>query len=102
MTTIQHHFLSCREEQDIPCLLLQRVARLRPLSHLNSDYMFLLLSGRNFINYLAPIFTGISVPHISPEQIRSFRVCLPSPEEQNSIVNQVTSSMGDLDRKIAS
>ncbi|PSN15954.1 hypothetical protein C7293_04910 [filamentous cyanobacterium CCT1] len=76
-------------ENDIPSLLLQRVARIRPLRELHTQFAYLILRGKIFSNYLAPIFTGISVPHISPEQIAGFRIALPTVQEQTSIVQEV-------------
>ena len=35
---------------------------------------------------MAPIFTGISVPHLSPEQIRAFTIALPNLDEQDRIL----------------
>lgn len=74
------------EQSDLPSLLLQRVARIRPRDQLRADFLRLLLTGPSFSSYLAPIFTGISVPHLSPEQIRSFRFALPGLAEQEAIV----------------
>lgn len=76
-------------ERDLPSLLLQRVARLRARSELEQGYLLLLLSDRRYSDYLAPIFTGISVPHISPSQIANYRVALPPIEEQRKIVAMV-------------
>ena len=76
-------------EPDVPALLLQRVARLRPRLSLHGDYLLLLLAGKSFANYLSPIFTGISVPHLSPEQIRSFRFALPPVDEQRQVIGWV-------------
>ena len=73
-------------EPDVPSLLLQRVARIRPIEErLTRRFAIRLLSGTSFSGYLAPIFTGISVPHLSPEQIRGFRIALPSLAEQEAI-----------------
>lgn len=83
-------------QSDVPSLLLQRVARLRPGRRLLRDFAFHLLSGRSFSDYLAPIFTGISVPHVSPEQIKGFRVALPSVAEQQIIVDYLHSRVGGL------
>ena len=83
-------------QSDVPSLLLQRVARLRPSRRLLRDFAFRLLSGRSFSDYLAPIFTGISVPHVSPEQIKGFRVALPSVAEQQTIVDYLHSRVGSL------
>lgn len=79
------------EEKDVPSLLLQRVARLRPTGKLNPNYLLLLLRGRLFADYMAPIFTGISVPHLSPEQIKGFKVALPPVNEQHAVCNHVNS-----------
>ena len=79
-------------EPDVPSLLLQRVARIRPIEEkLTREFAMRLLSGISFSDYLAPIFTGISVPHLSPEQIRGFRVALPSLAEQEAIGNYLDS-----------
>ena len=79
-------------EPDVPSLLLQRVARIRPIEEkLTREFAMRLLSGISFSDYLAPIFTGISVPHLSPEQIRRFRVALPSLAEQEAIGNYLDS-----------
>ena len=72
-------------EPDVPALLLQRVARIRPRDELQSEFLALLLAGKSFAEYLTPIFTGISVPHLSPEQIKSFCFALPTDNEQREI-----------------
>lgn len=75
---------------DVPALLLQRVVRIRPTTELHGEFLALLLAGKSFADYLAPIFTGISVPHLSPEQIKSFPLALPSENEQREIVRWIT------------
>ena len=71
---------------DVPSLLLQRVARIRPGKELIRGFAVLILNGRGFSDYLAPILTGVSVPHLSPEQIKGFRFALPSLAEQGQIL----------------
>ena len=84
-------------EKDVPSLLLQRVARIRPTKgKLDRNFALRILSSRNFLNYLAPIFTGISVPHLSPDQIREFGIALPSVTEQRAIVEYLTSRVSDF------
>jgi type I restriction enzyme S subunit len=83
-------------ESDVPALLLQRVARIRSKDGLVSVFLALLLSDRSFADYLAPIFTGISVPHLSPEQIKSFRLALPTPDEQSEIVRWTEESTAQV------
>lgn len=84
------------ESKDVPSLLLQRVARLRPKDELDGNFLLLLLKGKLFADYMAPIFTGISVPHLSPEQIRSFKVMLPPLSEQADIVKYVAHETSTL------
>lgn len=84
-------------ENDTPSLLLQRVARLRPGDNLDAKFLLLLLRGRLFGDYIAPIFTGISVPHLSPQQIKGFRVPLPSLKEQQHIVRHLKAETTGLD-----
>jgi type I restriction enzyme S subunit len=85
------------QENDTPSLLLQRVARLRPTDSLDAKFLLLLLRGPLFSDYMAPIFTGISVPHLSPQQIKGFRVPLPSLKEQQAIVSHLEAETSGLD-----
>ena len=89
------------EEKDTPSLLLQRVARLRPTSRLDARFLLLLLRGRLFAEYMTPIFTGISVPHLSPEQIKSFKVALPPLQKQRRIAEYAVSEAGGLNTAIS-
>ena len=89
------------EEKDTPSLLLQRVARLRPADSLDAKFLLLLLRGRLFADYITPIFTGVSVPHLSPEQIKGFKVPLPPVKEQNAIVVHIESATRGLNTVIA-
>ena len=78
-------------QSDVPSVLLQRVARIRPGQRLITDFTLLILGGQSFYDYVTPIFTGISVPHLSPEQIKAFRFPLPSVAEQEAIVEELKS-----------
>jgi type I restriction enzyme S subunit len=89
-------------KDDTLSLLLQRVARLRSTEILDTEFMLLLLRGRIFHEYTAPIFTGISVPHLSPQQIKNFRVALPLIEEQRNIVAELMEQTYELGNAIAS
>ncbi|WP_131798143.1 restriction endonuclease subunit S [Clavibacter tessellarius] len=70
-------------------LLVQRVARLRPRATLDAAYLMTVLRSVVFERYLEPIFTGISVPHLSPKQIRDFLIPLPAISDQRAIVAQI-------------
>ena len=77
-------------------LLLQRVARIRPREDLDERLLLLILAGQGFRDYLTPIFTGISVPHFSPEQIRSFLIALPPLPEQSAIIERLDEATTDI------
>jgi len=73
-------------DEDVPCLLLQRVASLRPSEHLLPDYLVHLLEGNAFYHHCIPEMTGVSVPHISSGQIGDFLVAMPPIDEQARIL----------------
>lgn len=73
--------------QDVPSLLLQRVLRLRATDEFENRYVAYLLSGQGFVDHLTPMFTGVSVPHISPGQVASFAIPKPPVHEQRKIID---------------
>ena len=83
-------------QADVPSVLLQRVARIRVRENLRRDYALRILGSKWFANYLAPIFTGISVPHLSHEQIKGFRLALPRIAEQEAIVEHLILKIGAI------
>lgn len=86
--------------KDVPSLLLQRVARLRAKGDLDQKFLFLLFQDRRYAEYLAPLFSGISVPHISPTQISDYRVALPPITEQLAILDHVDKESHSIVRMI--
>jgi type I restriction enzyme S subunit len=85
------------KESDLPCLLLQRVASLKTMQQLNADYLLGLLSSEMFAAHFSPETTGVSVPHISPEQIYNFMIPVPPASEQAAIVHYVAFENEKLD-----
>ncbi|MHB8799993.1 MAG: restriction endonuclease subunit S [Thermoanaerobaculia bacterium] len=85
-------------EKDLPALLLQRVARLRAGQRLKQGYLLLLLASDDFRSYFEPILTGVSVPHISPEQVKGFRFRLPSPIRQDEVLDECQKLASDTSR----
>lgn len=77
------------EKNDLPCLLLQRVASIKTKNNLVSDFLFHLLSSGFFVAHFSPETTGVSVPHISPDQIKNFVVPVPPSSEQKEICTYV-------------
>jgi type I restriction enzyme S subunit len=84
------------KEQDLPCLLLQRVALLRISAQLESDFVMHCLSTPMFVAHFSPETTGVSVPHISPDQITSFVIAVPPADEQRHIVSFVAGELRKL------
>ncbi|WP_114964072.1 restriction endonuclease subunit S [Tritonibacter mobilis] len=60
-------------KRDVPALLLQRVCKIIPLKTLSKEFLKLLLSSKKFLGYFEPELTGVSVPHISGDQIAGFK-----------------------------
>ena len=85
------------KDGDLPCLLLQRVASLKTGPLLNSDYLLHLLSSEMFVAHFSPDTTGVSVPHISPDQINNFVVPVPPMSEQLEIVGFIANELAKFD-----
>ena len=82
-------------DADLPSLLVQRVARLRGARGLDTEFLRYVIGGRDFSNYIEPITTGVSVPHISPGLISSFRFMLPPLPTQKKVA-AILSAYDDL------
>ncbi len=85
------------KESDLPCMLLQRVASLKKGNQLNADYLLALLSSEMFVAHFAPETTGVSVPHISPEQIYNFVIPVPPIGEQDKIADFIFTETAKFD-----
>lgn len=81
---------------DLPCLLVQRVARIRGTKQANLRYIRFLIECDAFVAHLSPVTTGVSVPHISAEQILSFRGPFPSRDVQHAIANRLERTRASL------
>lgn len=81
-------------DTDIPCLLVQRVARLRALPSVDQDFLAYLIGSRAFTHHVRAVQTGSAVPHISGGQIGAFRIPrLPALAEQRGVAR----TLGSLD-----
>lgn len=73
-------------QQDLPSLLVQRVARLRAKKDFDQGYLAHVLQTHRFIEHLRGQKTETAVPHISPNDIREFEFLCPiNPDEQHRI-----------------
>lgn len=71
---------------DLPCLLLQRVARLTPMEHqIRAAFLLHWLRSPLFIDAIDPGRSN-GVPHISTKQVGSMMIPLPALDEQDRIV----------------
>ena len=83
-------------KHDVPALLVQRVARLRGTTALDTRFLKYIIGSRSFTDHVLGVQTGTAVPHISADQIRSFQFRLPPLAEQRAIAH----ILGTLDDKI--
>ena len=84
-------------DADLPSLLLQRVARIRS-SQLHQNLLAFLVANNSFVNHVDAVKTHTAIPHISPEDIRSFLIAVPtSTNEQRAIAE----ALSDVDGLLA-
>ena len=88
-------------EKDLPCLLLQRVCRIRIRCDSDIRWIYYWLSGNGFKESLTTETTGISVPHISTKQIEQFSIPFPKQSEQSQICDYLDAKCAEIDRLIA-
>lgn len=88
-------------KKDLPCLLLQRVCRIRTRCNFDIRWIYYWLSGSSFKDSLSTETTGISVPHISTKQIEQFIVAFPNLLEQTQVCNYLDAKCAEIDKLIA-
>ena len=76
-------------DADLPCFLVQRVARIRPKSTLNAEFVYQSLCHPSFGIHCNMVKTETTVPHISPHNIRSFIVPVPPLPLQQEFARRV-------------
>ena len=74
------------KKADLPCLLVQRVMRMRCPTTINPNFFYLHLQTSSFLSHILGKETGLGVPHISGKTIGSFEFFLPELKKQNEIV----------------
>ncbi|MFC3640190.1 restriction endonuclease subunit S [Camelimonas fluminis] len=74
-------------EQDTPSLLVQRVARVRSKAGFSQAYLRHLVRSFDFESYVKQAQTATAVPHISPTDIREYRIPVPPRSEQRRIAS---------------
>jgi type I restriction enzyme, S subunit len=76
-------------ESDLPCLLLQRVAKLQPSPRVNPDYLFWAYQASSFRREIEVELSGLSVPHLSGDQILRHRVPFLDLSQQDAVVDHL-------------
>jgi len=85
-------------EKDLPCLLVQRVARLRGAENLENCFLLYLIGSHAFTQHVLGSQTGTGVPHISGRQIKSFKFVMPSLPEQRKLIGTLDNLKSDTQR----
>jgi type I restriction enzyme S subunit len=85
-------------EGDLPCLLVQRTARLRAGGRLNSRFLYFLVSSASFVRHIVGVQTGSGVPHISGQQIKDFGFARPPLAAQRELASRLDSLSSETHR----
>jgi type I restriction enzyme, S subunit len=85
-------------EADLPSLLVQRVARIRPKPTVHASYIYAALCHPSFATHCNAVKTETVVPHISPHDIRSYRLPIPPLPIQHRFVRAVETGTGLSDQ----
>jgi len=88
--------------EDLPCLLLQRVCRIRPKEKIDPRFIYLALSSKSFEDALTTDTTGVSIPHISTDQVLNYPVAMPNYQEQTEICDHIDKQCSIIDSLIVS
>jgi type I restriction enzyme, S subunit len=82
-------------ENDMPALLLQRVARIRS-EDIAQGYLKAWICSKRFTEHSDAVKTVTAIPHISPADIRSFRVALPPTKAEQEAIAEALSDADAL------
>lgn len=85
-------------EAESGSLLVQRVARIRPVVGSSLQYIYHHVNSFVFHRYVDRVKTSSGIPHISAKQIREFQIGFPCLAEQTKIAEFLSA----IDRKIES
>ncbi|MBD2214101.1 restriction endonuclease subunit S [Nostoc linckia FACHB-104] len=78
---------------DVPALLLQRVARIRS-SKIDMGYLKECICNDYFTNHCDSVKTVTAIPHISSDDIKNFIINVPPTKEEQKAIAQILSDMG--------
>ena len=75
-------------EDDLPALLVQRVACLRCRDTLHPEFLAYTIGSILFERYVLEIQTGLGVPHISGDQLKAFSLAVPPAPVQKEFIRE--------------
>ncbi|CUR51343.1 putative Type-1 restriction enzyme MjaXIP specificity protein [Nitrosotalea devaniterrae] len=84
-------------QYDLPCLLVQRVARLRSKGILIQNYIPYVIGNIKFVQYVDSVKTNVAIPHMSPNDISKFPLILPPVCEQKDIIEFLNMRTKNID-----
>jgi type I restriction enzyme S subunit len=82
------------QHQDLPAVLLQRVARIRS-AKLDIGFLTQFVGSSTFISYCDSVKTVTAIPHISPSDIRNFTIPIPSDIAEQVAIAEVLTHMDE-------
>jgi len=85
-------------DTDLPCLLVQRVARLRARASVGEHFIALLVSDQRFMGFVNSLRTGTSIPHISSNQILTYPFHRP-PRGDDRLFHRLEQMVDPLARR---
>ena len=80
---------------DCPMLIAQRVACLRAKENISQAFLYYIVIGKSFKDYLDSVKTGTSIQHISLKQIGDFEVTIPSSYSEQQRIADVLQALDD-------
>ena len=86
------------KHDDLPALLLQRVARIRSTKKLDVSYLAAFIGSDWFVKYADSVKTVTAIPHISPTNIHNFSIPIPPTIAEQTAIATVLS---DMDTELA-
>jgi type I restriction enzyme S subunit len=81
------------KSEDLPSLLLQRVARVRSTSALRQQYLKEWICSQFFTEHCDSVKTVTAIPHISPEDIRTFKIKMPEDLAEQDAISKFLSDI---------
>ena len=83
---------------DLPCLLVQRVARIKEQLGICTEFVYAAINQNRFVNHCLGHQTGTQLPHISEAQIRSYPIPLCSLAEQEQISAELDAKLSEAEQ----